>query len=161
MRESISLNKLILGTVQFGCQYGINSAGRPTKEMVSEILAEAYKVGVKKLDTSSAYGKSELMIGECIPAYSNFDIVSKFPKGIGPITKAIEASLRKLRTNKLYGYLLHHFGLYKEMPSLWDEFKKLMAINDYGINENGKHMVYYNLSQILLIVMKEVYYIFL
>ena len=27
----------------------------------------------------------------------------------------------------------------------WDEFKKLMAINDYGINENGKHMVYYNL----------------
>lgn len=27
----------------------------------------------------------------------------------------------------------------------WEEFKQLMEANDYGINENGKHMVYYNL----------------
>lgn len=27
----------------------------------------------------------------------------------------------------------------------WDEFKRLMEINDYGIKESGKHMVYYNL----------------
>ena len=35
-------NKLVLGTVQFGCQYGINSAGKPDTQMVSEILNEAY-----------------------------------------------------------------------------------------------------------------------
>ena len=30
-------NKLVLGTVQFGCQYGINSAGRPDEKTVLEI----------------------------------------------------------------------------------------------------------------------------
>ena len=31
-------NKLVLGSVQFGCQYGINSAGRPDEKTVLEIL---------------------------------------------------------------------------------------------------------------------------
>lgn len=124
------LNKLILGTVQFGCQYGINSAGRPSKEMVSEILAEAERAGITKLDTSSAYGDSEQVLGECIPSDTKFEIVSKFPKGIGTIDDAIEGSLGRLRTKRLYGYLLHHFELYKENPSLWDDFVRL--------KENGK-----------------------
>lgn len=119
------LNKLVLGTVQFGCQYGINSVGRPSKEMVSEILAEAERAGITKLDTSSAYGDSEQVLGECIPAEAEFDIVSKFPKGICPINDAIEGSLGRLRTKRLYGYLLHHFELYKENPSLWDDFVRL------------------------------------
>lgn len=125
-----TINKLVLGTVQFGCQYGINSAGRPSKEMVSEILAEAKRVGITKLDTSSAYGDSEQVLGECIPAEAEFDIVSKFPKGIGPINDAIKGSLGRLRIKRLYGYLLHHFELYKENPSLWDDFVRL--------KENGK-----------------------
>lgn len=124
------LNKLVLGTVQFGCQYGINSAGRPSKEMVSEILAEAERAGITKLDTSSAYGDSEQVLGECIPSDTKFEIVSKFPKGIGTIDDAIEGSLGRLRIKRLYGYLLHHFELYKENPSLWDDFVSL--------KENGK-----------------------
>lgn len=124
------INKLVLGTVQFGCQYGINSAGRPSKEMVSEILAEAERAGITKLDTSSAYGDSEQVLGECIPSDTKFEIVSKFPKGIGTIDDAIEGSLGRLRTKRLYGYLLHHFELYKENPSLWDDFVRL--------KENGK-----------------------
>ncbi|MBQ0088653.1 MAG: aldo/keto reductase [Prevotellaceae bacterium] len=126
------INKLVLGTVQFGCQYGINSAGRPSKEMVSEILAEAKRAGITKLDTSSAYGDSEQVLGECIPAEAEFDIVSKFPKGIGPINDAIEGSLGRLRTKRLYGYLLHHFELYKENPSLWDDFVKLKEDGKVG-----------------------------
>lgn len=119
------IDKLVLGTVQFGCQYGINSAGRPSKEMVSEILDEAYRAGIRKLDTSSAYGDSEQVLGECLPKDAQFEIVSKFPKGIGPINEAIEASLGRLGTKILYGYLLHHFELYKENNALWYDFQRL------------------------------------
>lgn len=127
-----TINKLILGTVQFGCQYGINSAGRPSKEMVSGILAEAKKAGITKLDTSSAYGDSEQVLGECIPSDAKFEIVSKFPKGIGPINEAINGSLGRLCIKSLYGYLLHHFELYKENPSLWDDFVKLKKDGKVG-----------------------------
>ena len=51
-------NKLVLGTVQFGCQYGINSAGRPDEKTVLEILDLAYHYGITKFDTSSAYGNA-------------------------------------------------------------------------------------------------------
>lgn len=127
-----NIDKLVLGTVQFGCQYGINSAGRPSREMVSEILAEANKAGITKLDTSSAYGDSEQVLGECIPSGAKFEIVSKLPKGIGPINDAIDGSLNRLRSRKLYGYLLHHFELYKDTPSLWDDFKRLKEEGKVG-----------------------------
>lgn len=123
-------DKLVLGTVQFGCQYGINSAGRPSEEMVAEILTEAHKAGIRKLDTSSAYGDSEHVLGECIPAEAPFEIVSKYPKGIGPIDVAIEGSLHRLKTKKLYGYILHHFELYKNNNALWNDFLRL--------KDNGK-----------------------
>ena len=56
-------NKLVLGTVQFGCQYGINSAGRPDEKTVLEILDLAYHSGITNLDTSSAYGNAEYILG--------------------------------------------------------------------------------------------------
>lgn len=118
-------NKLVLGTVQFGCQYGINSAGRPTHEMVSEILSAANKAGIKKLDTSSAYGNSEQTLGDCVPSETSFDIISKYPKGKGTVDDAIGASLNRLNTQKLYGYLIHHFELYKDNPTLWNDFLRL------------------------------------
>ena len=74
------MSKLVLGTVQFGLQYGVNSAGRPSEEAVKSILAEAAKGGITILDTSSAYGNSEEILGECITADENFKIVSKYPK---------------------------------------------------------------------------------
>lgn len=119
------IEKLVLGTVQFGCQYGINSTGRPSKEMVSHILAEAHKAGIRKLDTSSAYGDSEHVLGECVPKDAQFQIISKFPEGTGHICKAIEDSLDRLGSKKLYGYLLHHFELYKESNTIWDDFQRI------------------------------------
>ena len=50
------LDKLALGTVQFGCQYGLNSV-LPTKlEEVDSLLKFASKSGIHLLDTSPAYG---------------------------------------------------------------------------------------------------------
>ena len=106
------MGKLVLGTVQFGLQYGVNSAGRPSEETVKGILAEAAKGGIDTLDTSSAYGNSEEILGECITPEEGFKIISKYPKGVTPVAEMFNGSLKRLKVDKLYGYLLHHFDFH-------------------------------------------------
>ena len=51
------ISHLILGTVQFGLNYGIaNKTGKPSKEQVEEILLNAFDSGINALDTANAYG---------------------------------------------------------------------------------------------------------
>ena len=119
------MGKLVLGTVQFGLQYGVNSAGRPSQEAVKGILEEAAKGGITTLDTSSAYGNSEEILGESIAASEQFKIVSKYPKGETHVGEMFNSTLKRLRVDKLYGYLLHHFEVYKNNPAVWDEFLEL------------------------------------
>jgi aryl-alcohol dehydrogenase-like predicted oxidoreductase len=121
--------KIVLGTVQFGLQYGVNSAGRPSQEAVKSILNEAAKGGITTLDTSSAYGNSEEILGECVTPEENFKIVSKYPKGETSVCEMFNSSLKRLKVDQLYGYLLHHFEVYKNNPSVWDEF---MALKESG-----------------------------
>lgn len=123
------MNKLVLGTVQFGLQYGVNSAGRPGEEAVMHILEEAAKGGITTLDTSSAYGNSEEILGKFIAPAGHFRIVSKYPIGETPVHEMFESSLRRLHTNRLYGYLLHHFEVYKNDPRVWEAF---LALKESG-----------------------------
>lgn len=118
-------SKIVLGTVQFGCQYGINSAGRPNDNEVRGILQKAAEAGIAKLDTSSAYGDSESVLGACIPADANFRIISKYPKSDVPVREMFLGSLERLKVKRLYGYLLHHFEVYRNNHAVWDEFVKL------------------------------------
>lgn len=124
------MGKLVLGTVQFGLQYGINSAGRPSEDAVKSILAEASKGGITTLDTSSAYGNSEEILGKCITPEAGFKIVSKYPKGETPVGELFNNSLRRLKEKSLYGYLLHHFEVYKNNPKVWNEF---IALKESGM----------------------------
>lgn len=123
------MSKLVLGTVQFGVQYGVNSAGRPSKDAVKGILAAAAKGGIDTLDTSSAYGNSEEILGECTTPNEGFKIVSKYPKGETPVRDMFNGSLNRLKVKSLYGYLLHHFEVYKNNPKVWDEF---IALKEAG-----------------------------
>lgn len=117
-------NKLVLGTVQFGCQYGINSEGRPDAQMVSDILKEANKGGISILDTSAAYGNAEEVLGNS-NVTERFKLVSKYPKCEKTVLETFDSSLDKLKCSKLYGYLLHHFSLYTDNKKIWKEFVKL------------------------------------
>ena len=123
------MGKLVLGTVQFGLQYGVNSAGRPSQEAVKNILNEAAKGGITTLDTSSAYGNSEEVLGNSIVTPGQFKIVSKYPKGEIPVGEMFNSSLKRLKVDRLYGYLLHHFEVYKNNPKVWDEF---IALKESG-----------------------------
>ena len=125
-----ALNKIVLGTVQFGVPYGINSAGCPDEQAVKTILNKALSSGINTLDTSSGYGESEEILGRTIPKSQPFKIISKYPKGNTPVREMFQSSLDRLNVSKLYGYLLHHFEVYKDNPKIWNEFK---ALKEEGI----------------------------
>ena len=59
------MNKLALGTAQFGMNYGIgSSSGRVPINEVKKILDYAKSINIDMLDTASAYGESEKTLGE-------------------------------------------------------------------------------------------------
>ena len=133
-------NKIVLGTVQFGLQYGVNSAGRPSVDAVKDILSEAAKGGITTLDTSSAYGNSEEILGNCITTSEDFKIVSKYPQGDIPVDMMFERTLMHLKVEKLYGYLLHHFEVYKDNPHVWKDF---VALKETGRVKKIGFSLYY------------------
>lgn len=59
--------RLVFGTVQLGCNYGIaNTTGQPSKNECQELIKTAIVNGVTHLDTARAYGNSEAMIGQSL-----------------------------------------------------------------------------------------------
>ena len=124
------VSKLVLGTVQFGCQYGINSAGRPSQDDVKAILDEASANGITTLDTSCAYGDAEQVLGRT-GRTGNFRIVSKYLRTPGTTFDGVfRQSLEQLGTDKVYGYLVHHFSNWADDPSLWE---KMQALREEGL----------------------------
>lgn len=125
MMDRSLVSKLILGTVQFGCQYGINSAGRPKGDQVRAILNECHENGIDRLDTSSAYGDAEKVLGREMEDRQAFRIISKYPKSSLPVYKKLENTLLDLGVDSIYGYLLHHFHVYAGDPGIWRDFIRL------------------------------------
>lgn len=121
------MSKIVLGTVQFGTNYGINNtSGQVTKEEVATILKIASERGIKTLDTSSAYGTSEQALGEALKKTGlHFNIVSKYPKSDIGVRETFMKSLKNLGVQSLYGYLVHHFEFYQEHPNIFDDMHSL------------------------------------
>lgn len=114
--------RLCLGTVQFGMRYGINNQlGRqPSCEEAFEILDAAFDHGIRDLDTASVYGNAEEILGEYFDRRpgrrEKLRIFSKLRPGVltptetdpyGVVCYELEASLKRLHTNHLDGFLLH------------------------------------------------------
>jgi len=117
-------NKLILGTVQFGLNYGVNNViGQVLPEDVKNILSTCKEKGITKLDTSAAYGNSEQVLGKFIG--HDFDVISKYPRCDHSVQSVFENSLKNLGLDQIYGYLIHHFDFFREIPSIWDEISSL------------------------------------
>ncbi|WP_424493688.1 aldo/keto reductase [Salinimicrobium sp. GXAS 041] len=131
--------KLGLGTVQFGLPYGIsNNAGQTASDEVCKILgtAKAYKVEV--LDSASAYGNSENVLGQ--NDLSSFKMISKFmPPQDESISIQLDNSLKILGLNSLYGYLAHRPAEILKEPEQWKElqrFKETGKVKKIGFSLN-------------------------
>lgn len=123
--------KLALGTVQFGLDYGIsNTRGQVPADEVREILDAAQRGGIAVLDTAHAYGNSESVLGRGLASVApdTFRIVSKFPPGTQPdMATVLRESLVRLGRENLAGYLFHSLDSYRQAPSRWEEMAELKA----------------------------------
>ena len=72
----LNSSKLILGTAQFGLNYGITNTTQIQSNEIQKILKYAEKEGITSIDTSSNYGSSERVIGE--NNTGNYSISTKF-----------------------------------------------------------------------------------
>ena len=93
------LYKIVLGTAQFGMNYGIaNRSGRVVQKEVSSILNFAWENGIRCLDTAKAYGASELVIGTHLEAHPNqsWEIITKVRDTGDSVANQINSSTKKL-----------------------------------------------------------------
>ncbi|CAA0158609.1 aldo/keto reductase [Tenacibaculum maritimum] len=131
------LNKIILGTVQFGLAYGINNSfGKPSDYQVKEILDTAFNRGIKFLDTAEAYGDSQERIGKYHKEGVNrFKVITKYGKSRedlpNDIYSRVKHNLETLGVEELYCYMFHSFKDYSEF---YAEFEKdLSRLKDEGL----------------------------
>lgn len=110
------VDKLILGTVQFGLNYGINNlAGKPDKDTVFEILSYAYDHGISYLDTAELYGDAHNLIGEFhrLNPSKKFKVITKFPHNFETsLEDKLQSYLNQLNVDHLYAILFHSFDSY-------------------------------------------------
>ena len=72
------MNKLALGTAQFGLKYGIaNQKGQVKFSEAKKILKFAKDLNIDLIDTAIAYGDSEKVIGKI--GIKDFKFISKLP----------------------------------------------------------------------------------
>ncbi|MEW6055162.1 MAG: aldo/keto reductase [Bdellovibrionota bacterium] len=130
--------KLGLGTVQFGLNYGVsNRSGIVAPSEVKNVLACAAKSGaVGYLDTATAYGSAEEVLGATLEQRHPFKIVTKTPtfkdslissESADELERSFRKSLLRLNQTAVYGLLAHHASplLDRDGAFLFDRMLKL------------------------------------
>lgn len=118
-------SKIILGTAQFGMDYGINNTrGKISKLKVFDILNYAFSNGIKELDTASSYGDSEKVIGEYLNRYPNnrFIITTKISNINVSLENQIYNSLENLKIEKIDKLLFHSYDVFKHFEKEVKDF---------------------------------------
>ncbi|MFQ5740643.1 MAG: aldo/keto reductase [Acidobacteriota bacterium] len=134
--KSFEISKLVLGTAQFGMAYGVsNRAGQPSYGVIREMLATAFEKGVNALDTATAYGYSEGILGRALQELGLTDrafIITKVPtipsggsEARHFVADVVARSLENLRIECLPLCLLHHAD---DLPQL----ESLLALKEKG-----------------------------
>lgn len=106
--------RIALGTAQFGMKYGVsNKVGQTSAGEVQLMLNEAQNNDINTIDTASAYGESESVLGNL--ELSNWRIITKVPplpqtdtNGREWLNYNLTKSLRRMKISKLDGLLLHN-----------------------------------------------------
>jgi aryl-alcohol dehydrogenase-like predicted oxidoreductase len=107
------VQKIALGTVQFGVQYGINNKnGILSHQEIDQILKLAVLSGINLIDTAPVYGDAEEKIGR--HSDNGFKIVTKLPArqpgqkySTQWLYDAVLGSTKRLNVEKIHGLLLH------------------------------------------------------
>ena len=158
-------SKLILGTVQFGLNYGINNTiGKLTEDQVFELLETAYELGVRTLDTAEAYGNAHSIISNFHKqSKKRFNIISKYSSSNFDypidLVERIKVHCSNFNVNYLEGYMFHSYNDFKmninNDPNVLDNIKnsglvKKIGVSAYSNNEIEDLLNFKNIDLIQL-----------
>jgi len=134
------INKIVLGTVQFGQDYGIsNNEGKTKFEDVKKILEFAQFNNIKTLDTANVYGDAENLLGKI--GVEKFQVISKFKsQKKESIEEKFFETIYKLNIKNLYAYLSHDSNEILNDPDIWSvltDIKKQNKIKKIGFSFNS------------------------
>jgi aryl-alcohol dehydrogenase-like predicted oxidoreductase len=145
--DDMTYSKMMLGTVQFGLNYGVaNISGKPSYDTARDIIKAAYENGVNCLDTSPNYGDCEEVLGRALTELGLGDkmqVISKIEE-MGSsnfsdsesekyIDKSIETSLEHLKIDSLGACLIHAESDIKYVKTL-QRLEKAGLIRGAGIS---------------------------
>lgn len=130
-RTGVKVSRLALGTMAFG--------GDASPEVSAEILARARAAGVNFIDTADGYsqGRSEEVLGGLLRGQRDEVVLATkgyFPTGPDHnargssrfhLVRAVEASLRRLATDRVDVYYLHRSRT-RSRPATWGSTRKRM-----------------------------------
>ena len=127
-------SKFILGTVQFGLNYGINNKeGKASEEEVNNILLLASKSGIRILDTAYSYGNAMEQIGDFHKSSDHlFEVNTKFKiekENVTTISEQLLESLTCLAISSVDTYFYHSFEDYINNPGILAELNQLRKKN--------------------------------
>ena len=113
----MTLQKISLGTAQWGLNYGVsNLKGKTNSSEVYKMLSYSTSLGINQIDTALLYGDAELILGN-YENLQNFEITTKTRKfSKSKVTKsdsieliqAFKGSLDRLKVSSIHGLLIHN-----------------------------------------------------
>lgn len=124
------VNKLILGTVQMGLDYGVNNhSGKISFEDSCAILSEASENGIVLLDTAEAYGNAHQVIGDFhrLNPKIKFKVITKIPDNtvFDEVVQKIKKYCEELHVDVLEVLMFHSFDTYKNHKKDLDVLESL------------------------------------
>ena len=125
------IEKLGIGTAQFGQRYGIsNKFGKVSQSEAENILYLAKLNSIDIIDTAISYNSESCLGNIGVKEYKVVTKLPPVPNGIKNVCEwidvQIKSSLKRLRVNSVYGLLLHNSEDYKN-SEIREKFKSLKA----------------------------------
>tara|TARA_B100000029_G_scaffold434953_1_gene448650 strand:+ start:236 stop:1117 length:882 start_codon:yes stop_codon:yes gene_type:complete len=138
-------NKLVIGTANFGMNYGQGRhAGKLSEQTTKEIIQFAGSLGIKTLDTAVSYGDCSKRLG--IIGIEDWKVITKIPKipndinSInGWVKQCINKSAKEMGVSMFEAILIHNpkdlVGKYgKELLWTLEDFKKKGITKKIGVS---------------------------
>ncbi len=137
-------NKLILGTAQFGMDYGINnSTGKIQKSEVFQILSYAFQNGIKLLDTAPVYGDAHKIIGQFHKENEQirYKVITKIPANynIDKLEELVDSFLLELNIDSIevlhFHSILDYLNCEKQIISeVFKRLKRSKKVISFGVS---------------------------
>jgi len=146
-QTSFAVAPIALGTTKLGRNTDVKYPARfalPSEPAVAELFESALMRGVNLIDTAPAYGESERKLGVfvenhrdeivlCTKAGENYvDGRSVYDFSAAAIVASVEASLRRLKTDRIDILLLHSDGRDVEILTQTDALEALSELKRSG-----------------------------